>query len=306
VKAQPTNPFGDDQQLSQSAPGPTDSSDKPNQSAMLTEQPTTAVAATTARSGQAEPIQAPAPSAPVIVSGPVSADLPPPAPSSAEMAPALAAGAAPAPVVGPSVGSNAKPRESRQTSARSTAITSADTTAPLAAPSATRSAIPAVRKPVLATRAQPAAIIAADHSQTMTMLNPLATPTKPGGGDRAASAPLPITPQGFPDRLADASAAPAQAAQPAATTEARANATGGSSLWVGVASSYSESDARATLSQLQKQFPGRLGGGSISRDDRGGAGVFYRVRVGPLSLESAAKVCSRLRAAGKNCVLTRG
>jgi hypothetical protein len=57
---------------------------------------------------------------------------------------------------------------------------------------------------------------------------------------------------------------------------------------------------------LQKQFPGKLGASSIRRDDRGGAGVLYRVRVGPLSLDAAAKVCSIVRAAGKNCILTNG
>jgi SPOR domain len=59
------------------------------------------------------------------------------------------------------------------------------------------------------------------------------------------------------------------------------------------------------LSQLQKQFPGALGGGSIGRDNLGSFGVFYRVRVGPLSREAADKVCSQLRAVGKKCILTR-
>jgi hypothetical protein len=73
-----------------------------------------------------------------------------------------------------------------------------------------------------------------------------------------------------------------------------------------LASSLSESDARATLSQLQREFPGALQNGSVSRDNLGSYGVFYRVKVGPLSREAAERVCSRLRTAGKKCVLTRG
>jgi hypothetical protein len=77
-------------------------------------------------------------------------------------------------------------------------------------------------------------------------------------------------------------------------------------MWIGLASSSSESDARATLSQLQRQFPGKLGASSIHRIDRGRAGVLYRLRLGPLSLEAASKVCSAVRATGKSCVLTSG
>ncbi|MBV9113846.1 MAG: SPOR domain-containing protein, partial [Hyphomicrobiales bacterium] len=32
----------------------------------------------------------------------------------------------------------------------------------------------------------------------------------------------------------------------------------------------------------------------------------YRVKVGPLSREAAERVCSRLRAAGKKCILLHG
>jgi len=57
--------------------------------------------------------------------------------------------------------------------------------------------------------------------------------------------------------------------------------------------------------QIDYRWPGG-DAASIRRDDRGGAGVLYRVRTGPLSLEAAAKVCSVVRAAGKICVLTNG
>jgi len=35
-------------------------------------------------------------------------------------------------------------------------------------------------------------------------------------------------------------------------------------------------------------------------------GVFYRVRVGPLSREAAAKVCAQLKAGGASCSMSGG
>ena len=111
--------------------------------------------------------------------------------------------------------------------------------------------------------------------------------------------------------MLEASASPAEGPQAAETPEKaigpRPTPTGsGPSFSLRLASSLSESDARATLSQLQREFPGALQNGSVSRDNLGSYGVFYRVKVGPLSREAAERVCSRLRTAGKKCVLTRG
>ena len=111
--------------------------------------------------------------------------------------------------------------------------------------------------------------------------------------------------------MLEASAAPSEAPQTAETPEKTivprpAPAGGGASFSLRLASSLSESDARATLSQLQKEFPGALQNGSVTRDNLGSYGVFYRVKVGPLSREVAERVCSRLRTAGRKCVLTRG
>ena len=111
--------------------------------------------------------------------------------------------------------------------------------------------------------------------------------------------------------MLEASASPAEGPQTAETPEKtigpRPTPTGGGpSFSLRLASSVSESDARATLSQLQREFPGALQSGSVSRDNLGSYGVFYRVKVGPLSREAAERVCSRLRTAGRKCVLTRG
>jgi hypothetical protein len=81
---------------------------------------------------------------------------------------------------------------------------------------------------------------------------------------------------------------------------------GGEGFSIQVASSPSESEARATLSRLQKQFPDALDGGTVRRADLGSKGVFYRVRVGPLTHDAADKLCSQLKAGGAACILTRG
>jgi hypothetical protein len=73
-----------------------------------------------------------------------------------------------------------------------------------------------------------------------------------------------------------------------------------------VASSQSESDARATLARLQKQFPNELGAGAIHRADLGSKGIYYRVQVGPLSREAADKICTQIKAGGAQCIRTGG
>jgi len=60
------------------------------------------------------------------------------------------------------------------------------------------------------------------------------------------------------------------------------------------------------LARLQTQFPGALGGAGVYREDMGGQRVFYRVKIGPLSRQTADKVCSQLRAGGATCSLTGG
>jgi cell division septation protein DedD len=85
-----------------------------------------------------------------------------------------------------------------------------------------------------------------------------------------------------------------------------ANAGAASSFSVKLASSTTERDARLTLSQLRKQFPGLLEAGSVHQEDLGSAGVFYRVRVGGLTHDAADKICAQLKAAGKACTPTGG
>jgi SPOR domain len=186
------------------------------------------------------------------------------------------------------------------------------------APAATGSVTPAARKPADTTRAKPSAVIAADDQQATKTTKPAVKPVKakvaeatapdPGASQNTdAGAPLPITPQGRHGRTTLASAAPPQVAEPAATSSnATSSAASSGSFAIQLASSPSESDAHATLTRLQKQFPNELGGGAIHRADLGSKGVFYRVRVGPLSREAADKICTQLKAGGAECILTRG
>jgi hypothetical protein len=348
VKSQLVIVAFDDQTPSQLALGPAGSSGKPNQSAVLAEQPVDVVAAPAAAQ-PGETTEAPVSSG-IAASDPATSDLPSPARPSGAMAPALAAEPTSSPVVSTSVpstpsltsdvppspprpaaqssvsetprqvssmsvkpggmvGSNGQPDARALTPVEPLAITSADTTTSMNTPSAIRNAKPPVKKPILMTRAKRSAI-GADNAQTVKTTKPLASAAKANvdpdntvRNEGDAGAPLLITPQALPDRIVDASAAPTRAAQPAAT-KAGEGATGSSSFSIRLASSLSESDARATLSRLQKQLPGALANGSIRREDLGSEGVFYRVRVGPLSREAADKICSRLRAVGKSCILT--
>jgi len=172
---------------------------------------------------------------------------------------------------------------------------------------------PTARKPAEA-RAKPSA-----EEQQGVKAKPAAKPARAKVPDshRAAhvaeqpadsGAPMAITPHGHRGRTVLASATPASNASPLAP-EPRApmNVVRGDSRFsVQLASSPSESDAHATLTRLQRQFPDALGGGSIRRADLGKKGIYYRVRVGPLTRDAADKICARLKAGGAECILTRG
>ena len=207
----------------------------------------------------------------------------------------------------------AEPRTDVAPPAKPLTMASAETTPAASAPTTTNSATPAAKKPADTTRAKPSAVVAADDQLATKTTKPAAKPTKakvadatPAAQEGDTGAPLPITPQGHRGRTAVASAAAQpQNAEPAATASGE-NASSSGAFAVQLASSPSESDARATLARLQKQFPNELGGGAVHRADLGSKGVFYRVRVGPLSREAADKICTQLKAGGAVCILTRG
>jgi hypothetical protein len=213
---------------------------------------------------------------------------------------------------------NGKPRADASPPPKPAALAMADPGAN-AVPASTGSITPSPKKPADTVRAKPSPAVVADDQQAAKAAKPAAKPARAKVADAAPAdhvaarasdegAPLSITPQGRRGRTVVASATPAPNASPrAGAAEAPLNVSrGDSSFSIQLASSPSESDARATLSRLQRQFPAALGGGSVRRADLGGKGIFYRVRVGPLSREAADKICSQVKAGGADCILTRG
>lgn len=91
-----------------------------------------------------------------------------------------------------------------------------------------------------------------------------------------------------------------------AAAAAPAPASGGYA--VQVTSQRSEAEAQAAFRALQGQFPNQLSGREpiIRRADLGAKGTYYRALVGPFaSMQEAAGMCSRLKAAGGNCLVQR-
>ena len=77
---------------------------------------------------------------------------------------------------------------------------------------------------------------------------------------------------------------------------------------VQVLSERSESKAQAAFQALQAQYPNQLGGRQpiIRRADLGAMGTYYRTLVGPFaSAEKATRFCSRLKAAGGDCIIQK-
>lgn len=92
--------------------------------------------------------------------------------------------------------------------------------------------------------------------------------------------------------------------QPKASTAAPA-ASG--NYYVQISSQRSEGAAADSYRDMQRRFPSILGNRSpdIRRADLGDKGVYYRARVGPgMSSAEANKLCSALKSAGGDCIVT--
>jgi hypothetical protein len=92
--------------------------------------------------------------------------------------------------------------------------------------------------------------------------------------------------------------APSSAARPAAQ---------GAGFAVQISSQKTEGDALSSYRSMQRKFPTVFAGANatIRRADLGEKGTFYRVRVGNWSREGATSFCSKLKAAGGDCVVAR-
>jgi hypothetical protein len=98
------------------------------------------------------------------------------------------------------------------------------------------------------------------------------------------------------------------AAPAAANTPPVAAAVSGSSYAVQVTSERTEAAAQVAFRTLQAKYPEQLGGRQplIRRADLGAAGIYYRALVGPLtSATEATRLCSKLKAAGADCIIQK-
>ena len=179
----------------------------------------------------------------------------------------------------------------------------------------------------------PDAVQAANHAMPSRVVSAAASPWPPPPAmaaptASAATAPLPGQPPQVSSEAkkihtvrnrADQSGAAPEPAPPAAavaTPIALANANSAAAVApsdsggyvVQVTSERSESNAQAALRALQAKHPNQLSSRQliIRRADLGAKGTYYRVLVGPFaSVEEAAGLCSKLKAAGGNCIVQR-
>jgi hypothetical protein len=103
-----------------------------------------------------------------------------------------------------------------------------------------------------------------------------------------------------------------EAAKQAAPRQAAPVSTGstgaGSGYLVQLSSQRSEEQALAAFNGLKKRYPSLLGNrdANIQRADLGDRGIYYRVRVGPMTDQAGAtQFCEQLRSSGGSCFVTR-
>jgi SPOR domain len=138
-----------------------------------------------------------------------------------------------------------------------------------------------------------------------------------GADPRGPAATVAVTPQSVGQPGEAPVPAAATRAHVAAVTIAPVKANGpaaatprvtGSGFAVQVTSERNESNAQAALAALQAKHANQLSGRQliIRRTDLGARGTYYRVLVSPFALvEEATALCSRLKAAGDNCIVQR-
>lgn len=145
---------------------------------------------------------------------------------------------------------------------------------------------------------QPSPLPAAKEIQTAAV-QPAATEAPAPKPVATAPKPQPVvqpvaTDENAPTQIANLSQAP----KPAVT----------SSEWkVQVSSQRSREAAESSFKNIQRRFGSVLGGkaASIQKADVEGKGTFYRVKVLASSKSEASDLCSRLKAAGGSCFVTR-
>jgi hypothetical protein len=152
------------------------------------------------------------------------------------------------------------------------------------------------------------------------------TAASPNSGDAASAESTPIrvvktspVPTARPEPAKANTAAPAHDAQPkaqpkqvasaapAAAAPAATSSAGGGAYGVQIASLPTEADAQKSQANLKVKFAGIIGNHplEIRKADIAGKGTYYRVRVVAGSKDEAADICTRYRAAGGTCLISK-
>lgn len=177
--------------------------------------------------------------------------------------------------------------------------------AAIAAGAAARSSTPAPMPP---SRPDPAAIA---NAQTPTKVETRPVTAQPRVETPKVTPPKVETPKVTPPKVATAPAAPkvtppkANAPLALDTPKASTGGTGGGYA-IQLASRPTEADARSASTQLKSKFAGTLGSRSPSvvSGEANGQTV-YRVRVGGYSQADAVAACTKIKAAGGGCFVTK-
>lgn len=248
-----------------------------------------------APAGAAGSAASPAPPAPAAETA-ASTPWPPapPAPGAAAQAPAV-----PAPASTPAAGgATTAPKRihtviirTDQQGAEAAPAQAAPPTPPLPPPA------PAVRTPARAASPPPAPRASAAASPPAGANAPLSIVPN---AERQAAAPMPAR--------THTTAAPMSVASTVPVAGTATAPSSGHGYDVQVTSQRSEAEAQAEFRTLRARYPEQLGGREpiIRRADLGAKGTYYRAMVGPFaSMEEAAGLCSRLKAAGGSCLVQR-
>jgi len=124
------------------------------------------------------------------------------------------------------------------------------------------------------------------------------TPPQTEAAVPAAAPPAPVAPKPTETQPTAMAAKPAPAAKPAIAS--------GGSYVVQLLALRDEAAARTAWTALQKKHPSLAGHASdIERADLGDRGVFYRLRAAGFTNKAEAQTfCTKLKAAGQDCIVT--
>jgi cell division protein FtsN len=159
-----------------------------------------------------------------------------------------------------------------------------------------------------AAQAAPAPQAGAPQSGAPARPQAVARPAAQRPAAAGGNAPLSIVPGSGGEAAAPRTRTAAVPRAAAEQAPSAAPSAGGGGYYVQVSSQRSEAEAQSAYRDLQAKFPSQLGGHApaVRQVNLGDKGTFYRTLVGPYgSVEQAAQMCSKLKAAGGSCLVQR-